>query len=552
MTERESMAVDVVVAGAGPAGLAAAIRLKQLARDAGSDLSVMVLEKGAEVGAHILSGAVIDPSALSDLIPDWQGKGAPVTTRVTSDRFAFLTRKGIFSIPRLFLPPMLSNEGNYIVSLGQLTRWLAEQAEALGVDIFPGFAASELLFDENGAVAGVATGDMGRARDGSKKPEFAPGMELHARYTLLAEGARGSLSKSAIRHFDLDRDSDPQKFGLGIKEIWQVDPARHRPGHVEHTFGWPLPNDTGGGGFIYHAADGRVLVGFVTHLDYSNPYLSPFDEMQRFKTHPHVAALLEGGERIAWGARAMTSGGWQSIPRLEFPGGALVGCAAGFMNVPRIKGAHNAMRSGMKCAQMVFDALAEGRGNDLLQGLSDFVVAGDIERDLKPVRNAKPMWERFGTFWGTALAGAELWMQTLFARSPLGTLGHGKPDSQCLKKAAEAAPIPSLKPDGVLTFDKPSSVFLANISHGEDQPVHLRLRDPDIPLTRNLPDYDEPATRYCPAGVYEITRDAQGTPQFVINAANCVHCKTCDIKDPAQNIDWCPPEGGSGPNYQGM
>ncbi len=552
MSERESMPVDVVIVGAGPSGLAAAIRLKQLADEAGAEISIVVLEKSAEIGAHVLSGAVIDPAALQALLPDWKEKGAPLETAVTSDSFVILSEKGSFALPNLLLPPQLSNHGCYIASLGDLCKWLGEQAEAMGIDIFPGFAATELLHDEKGAVKGVATGDMGVGKDGQRKSSYAPGMELHARYTLIAEGARGSLARELTEAFGLDAKSDPQHYGIGIKEIWEIAPERHRPGHVEHHLGWPLADDTRGGGFIYHAAGNRVYLGYVVHLNYANPHLSPFDEMQRWKTHPRMQALLAGGTRIGYGARAMTSGGWQSIPELAFPGGALIGCSAGFLNVPRIKGSHNAMWSGIKTAEAVFAALQEGRGNDVIADLKERVVAGPIADDLKPARNAKPMLSRFGTLLGTMLSGFDLWTNALLRFSPFGTLGHPKPDHAYLKPAAECEKIAYPRPDGVLTFDRTSSVFLANLAHVEDQPVHLVLKDPSIPVAQNLPRYDEPAQRYCPAGVYEIVAGADGQPLFRINAANCVHCKTCDIKDPAQNIVWVPPEGGSGPNYQGM
>ena len=546
------MEVDVVIVGAGPAGLSAAIRLKQLADKAEKDISIIVLEKAGEVGAQILSGALIDPAAINALIPDWQEKGAPLNTKVQSDGFSFLTKKGYFAIPQLLLPPVLKNHGNYIASLGRLCAWLGEQAEAMGVDIFPGFAATQILYNDDGSLKGVATGDMGVAADGTHKPGFAPGMELHAKYTLIAEGARGSLAGQLIKKFGLDKESDPQKYGIGIKEIWEIDPANHRPGHVEHSFGWPLSNDTGGGSFIYHAQDNQIYLGFVVHLNYANPYLSPFDEMQRFKTHPKIAWLLKGGKRISFGARAMTSGGWQSIPDLAFPGGALMGCSAGFMNLPRIKGSHNAMFSGMKTAEQVFAALEAGRKNDRIETLNDHVLVGQIHDDLKPVRNSKPLISDFGTLMGTMLTGFDLWTNKLFGFSFFGTRKHRKPDYAYMKKARDCSRISYPKPDNVLTFDRASSVFLANLAHEEDQPVHLHLRDPDIPLSSNLPEYDEPAQRYCPAGVYEIFETENGTPGFRINAANCVHCKTCDIKDPAQNIQWVPPEGGSGPNYQGM
>jgi electron-transferring-flavoprotein dehydrogenase len=552
MTTRESMEVDVVIVGGGVAGLSAAIRLKQQADAAGTELAIVVLEKAAEIGAQILSGAVIDPVGLNSLIPDWKEQGAPLKTEVKSDRFTILSEKGGLPIPNLFLPPVFSNHGCYIASLGELTKWLGEQAEGMGIDIFPGFAATELLYTEEGAVKGVATGDMGIDKDGERKGGYTQGMELHARYTLIAEGARGSLAKELITKFELDKDSDPQHYGIGIKEIWEIDPKNHREGHVEHTLGWPLANDTGGGGFIYHAADNKLFLGLAVHLNYQNPHLSPFDEMQRWKTHPSIKPLLEGGKRISYGARAMTSGGWQSIPELSFPGGALIGCSAGFMNVPRIKGSHTAILSGIKMAEEVFTALQAGRGNDTIENARQKVTEGAIRKDLFMVRNAKPMLPKYGTMLATMLAGIDLWTQTLLKFSPFGTLSHPKPDYAYLKPAADSPKIDYPKPDGTITFDRLSSVYLANIGHDEDQPVHLKLADPSIPVDKNLPLYDEPAQRYCPAGVYEIITADDGNPRFRINAANCVHCKTCDIKDPAQNITWVPPEGGSGPNYQAM
>jgi electron-transferring-flavoprotein dehydrogenase len=546
------MEVDVVVVGGGVAGLSAAIRLKQLADAAGTSISIAVLEKAATIGAHVLSGAVIDPIGLSTLFPDWQQRGAPLEVAVKSDGFRLLSKTRSFSIPNALLPRAFSNHGCFIASLGALTIWLGQQAEQMGIDVFPGFAATEVLYRADGAVLGVATGDMGIARDGSKKATYSPGMELHARYTLIAEGARGSLAKQLVARFELDKDSDPQHYGLGVKEVWEIDPALHREGHVEHTLGWPLDDRTGGGGFIYHAGDGKLFLGFVTHLNYQNPHLSPFDEMQRWKTHPSVRSLLKGGRRIAFGARAMTSGGWQSIPELAFPGGALVGCAAGFMNVPRIKGSHTAMLSSIRMAEQVFEALSEGRGNDLLPDARNRTLDGPIRNDLYAVRNAKPMWGRFGTTLGSLLFGVDLWVQALSGISLFGTLRSSKADHDYLTPAVASKQISYPRPDGTLTFDRLSSVFLANIGHDEDQPVHLTLRDLTIPIEQNLPIYDEPAQRYCPAGVYEIVKDAAGNPAFRINAANCVHCKTCDIKDPAQNIVWVPPEGASGPNYIAM
>jgi electron-transferring-flavoprotein dehydrogenase len=549
---REAMEFDVVIVGAGPAGLAAAIRLKQLAAEAGSDISVVVLEKGSSVGAHILSGAVIDPKGLNRLIPDWKEKGAPVETAVTTDKFLVLTEKNSFRLPNFLMPPLMSNHGNYIVSLGALCIWLGEYAAELGVEVYPGFAAAEVLYDDDGAVAGVATGDMGVGRDGRPTDNFVRGMELRGKYTLFAEGARGSLTKQLIKRFDLDKNSDPQKFGIGIKELWQVKPEKHQPGLAQHTFGWPLDSRTGGGSFLYHYGDGLVSVGFVVHLNYENPYLSPYEEFQRFKTHPAVRTTLEGGKRIGYGARALTEGGWQSIPELVFPGGALLGCSAGFMNVPRIKGSHNAILSGIAVADAAFVALKDGRAQDRLAAYEEAVRTGDIARDLKRVRNAKPLWSRFGTYLGVMLGGIDMWLNTILPGGLGITLRHGKPDYATLKKAADAKPIAYPKPDGVLTFDRLTNVSFSGTNHEEEQPVHLKLTDPSIPVAVNLPEFAEPAQRYCPAAVYEIVTGPDGTPRFQINAQNCVHCKTCDIKDPSQNITWVCPEGGGGPNYTGM
>ncbi len=550
---REAMEFDVVIVGAGPAGLAAAIRLKQLAAGAGRELSVVVLEKGSAVGAHILSGAVIDPKGLNRLIPDWKEKGAPVETEVKTDKFLVLTQSGAFRLPNLLMPPLMNNHGNYIVSLGALCIWLGEQAAELGVEVYPGFAAAEVLYDDNGAVVGVATGDMGVGRDGKPTDNFVRGMELRGKYTLFAEGARGSLTKQLIKRFELDKTSEPQKYGIGIKELWQVRPEKHEPGLAQHTFGWPLDSRTGGGSFLYHYGDGLVAVGFVVHLNYENPYLSPYEEFQRFKTHPAIRSTLDGGKRIGYGARALTEGGWQSIPELTFPGGALLGCAAGFMNVPRIKGSHNAILSGIAAADAAFSAIGAGRAQDRLEAYEETVRSGDIARDLKPVRNAKPLWSRFGTYLGVMLGGIDMWLNTILPGIGLGiTLRHGKPDYATLKKAADAQPIPYPRPDGVLTFDRLTNVSFSGTNHEEDQPVHLKLTDPSIPVAVNLPEFAEPAQRYCPAAVYEIVTEPDGTSRFQINAQNCVHCKTCDIKDPSQNITWVCPEGGGGPNYTGM
>jgi len=543
---REAMEFDVVIVGAGPAGLAAAIRLKQLS----PDTTVVVVEKGSEVGAHILSGAVIDPIGLDQLIPDWRSEDSPIKTQVSDDRFYWLSASRAVRLPNLMLPPLMNNHGNYVVSLGNVCRWLATKAEAAGVEIYPGFAAAEVLFDGTGAVAGVATGDMGLAKDGHHKDSFTRGMELRAKYTLFAEGARGSLTKTLTQRFGLAKGRQPQKFGLGLKELWQVAPEKHRPGLVQHTFGWPLDNRTGGGSFLYHFEERLVSVGFVVHLNYENPYLSPYEEFQRFKTHPLVRPTFEGGKRLAYGARALTEGGWQSVPKLAFPGGALVGCAAGFMNVPRIKGSHNAMLSGMLAAEHVAAALKAGRANDELADYEAAWRSSAIGADLWKVRNAKPLWSRFGTFLGIALGGFDMWTNTA-GFSLFGTLGHGKPDWAALKPAAQCAPIAYPKPDGSVTFDRLSSVFLSNTNHEEDQPVHLKVADLKLQKASEHDIYAGTSARYCPAGVYEWVEEG-GSPRFVINAQNCVHCKTCDIKDPNQNITWVAPEGGGGPNYPNM
>ena len=550
---REAMEFDCVIVGAGPAGLSAAIRLKQLAAAKGADLSVVVLEKGSEIGAHILSGAVIDPIGLNRLIPDWKAKGAPVDTPVTEDKFLVLGPQGDVRLPNWPMPPMMKNHGNYIVSLGALCKWLGEQATELGVEIYPGFAASEVLYDDKGAVAGVATGDMGVGRDGEPKDSFVRGMELRGQYTLIGEGVRGSLSKQLIKKFALDKGHEPQKYGIGLKELWQVAPGKHRRGLVQHSFGWPLGNSIGGGSFLYHYGDNLVSVGFVVHLNYENPYLSPYDEFQRFKTHPAIRDTFEGGKRISYGARAITEGGWQSMPDLVFPGGALLGCAAGMVNLPRIKGSHNAMLSGIAAAEAAFAAVQAGRAHDKLTAYEDDVRNGDIGRDLKSVRNMKPYWSRFGTALGVALGGTDLWLNTLIPGIGLGyTLKHRKTDAASTGKASDFKPIAYPKPDGKLTFDKLTNLSFSATNHEEDQPVHLRLADPNIPVAVNLPEFAEPAQRYCPAGVYEILLDDKGNARFQINAQNCVHCKTCDIKDPSQNITWVCPEGGGGPNYSGM
>jgi electron-transferring-flavoprotein dehydrogenase len=542
---REAMEFDVVVVGAGPAGLAAAIKLKQLS----PETSVVIVEKGSEVGAHILSGAVIDPIGFDALVPEWRNDDAPVRTPVSADRFYVLGSSGALRLPNLLMPPLMSNHGNFIVSLGDVCRYLAQKAEKLGVEIYPGFAATEVLF-ENDVVKGVATGDMGVAKDGHHKASFTRGIELRAKYTLFAEGARGSLSKSLIARFGLHQNRQPQKYGIGLKELWQVAPENFRSGLVQHTMGWPLDNRTGGGSFLYHFGDHLVAVGFVVHLNYRNPYLAPFEEFQRFKTHPLVRETFAGGKRLCYGARALTEGGWQSVPKLSFAGGALIGCAAGFMNVPRIKGSHNAMLSGMLAAEQVATALAAGRAHDELASYDAAWRDSPIGRDLWKVRNAKPLWSKLGTLAGVALGAVDMWTNTL-GFSLMGTLRHGKPDFATLKPAAQCRPIAYPKPDGKLTFDRLSSVYLSNTNHEEDQPVHLIVRDAALQTSSEHDVYAGPSARYCPAGVYEWVEEA-GQPRYVINAQNCVHCKTCDIKDPNQNINWVPPEGGGGPNYPNM
>ncbi|WP_265515642.1 electron transfer flavoprotein-ubiquinone oxidoreductase [Nitratireductor luteus] len=567
-TERESMEFDVVIVGAGPAGLAASIKLKQL----NPELSVVVLEKGGEVGAHILSGAVVDPIGIDRLLPDWrEDESHPFKTPVTDDRFLVLGPAGSLRLPNFMMPPLMNNHGNYIVSLGNVCRWLAEKAEALGVEIYPGFAAAELIYNDEGAVIGVATGDMGVERDGSHGPAYAPGMALMGKYVLIGEGARGSLAKQLIAKFNLDEGRQPPKFGIGLKELWEVKPENHRPGLVQHSFGWPLDMKTGGGSFLYHLEDNKVAVGFVLHLNYKNPYIAPFEEFQRFKTHPAIAPTFEGGKRISYGARAITEGGLQSVPKMSFPGGLLMGCSAGLVNVPRIKGSHNAVLSGILAGEHVAEALAEGRENADLTSFEEAWRASDIGKDLKRVRNVKPLWSRFGTILGIGLGGFDMWTNQLLGFSFFGTLKHGKSDAETLEPAEKHQPIDYPKPDGVLTFDRLSSVFLSNTNHEEDQPVHLLVKDMELQKNSEFAVFAGPSTRYCPAGVYEWV-DADGNalaggpgasekggeakagrePRFVINAQNCVHCKTCDIKDPNQNIDWVPPQGGEGPVYTGM
>jgi electron-transferring-flavoprotein dehydrogenase len=558
---RESMAYDVVIVGGGPAGLSAAIRLKQLAATEGREVSVCVLEKGSEIGAHILSGAVLDPSGLSALIPDWKDKGAPVETQVAQDRFYYFTRTSALKIPKFLFPPLMSNHGNYIVSLGNLCRWLGAQAEALGVEIYPGFPAHSLLIEDE-VVKGVITGDLGVAKDGHHKPDYTPGIILRGKYTLFAEGARGSLSKQLIAKFRLEDGRDPQKFGIGLKELWELPGQKYQKGLVVHGFGWPLADDTGGGLFMYHWGESYCSIGFVVHLNYQNPWLDPFAEFQRAKTHPAIRKFLEGGKRIGYGARVITEGGHQSVPRLTFPGGALIGCAAGFVNLPRIKGSHNAMKTGMLAAEAAFAALKAGRQNDVLTDYDAAYSTSPVAKDLWLVRNAKPLWSRLGTLAALPFIGFDLWTNQLLGVSLFGTLHHGKPDFASLKKSKDCDPIAYPKPDGILTFDRLSSVFISNTNHAEDQPAHLLLRDPSIPIKVNLPQYGEPAQRYCPAGVYEIVEETSTfsgeavgqklLPRFQINAQNCVHCKTCDIKDPEQNITWVTPEGGGGPNYSNM
>nr|WP_298100939.1 electron transfer flavoprotein-ubiquinone oxidoreductase [uncultured Shinella sp.] len=548
LPERESMEFDVVIVGAGPAGLSAAIRLKQV----NPDLTVVVLEKGSEVGAHILSGAVVDPIGIDRLLPGWrEDESHPFKTAVTDDHFLLLGPAGSVRLPNFAMPPLMNNHGNYIVSLGNVCRWLATKAEELGVEIYPGFAASEVLYNDEGAVIGVATGDMGIERNGEPGPNYTRGMALLGKYTLISEGVRGSLAKQLIQKFDLQKDRELQKFGIGLKELWQVKPENHKPGLVQHSFGWPLGMKTGGGSFLYHLEDNLVAVGFVVHLNYKNPYLFPFEEFQRFKTHPAIRGTFEGGKRLSYGARAITEGGYQSVPKLSFPGGALIGCSAGFVNVPRIKGSHNAVLSGILAAEKLADAIANGRANDepieIEQGWRDSAIGSDLRK----VRNVKPLWSKLGTALGVALGGLDMWTNTLFGGSIFGTLKHGKTDAQSLEPAAKHKRIDYPKPDGVLTFDRLSSVFLSNTNHEEDQPIHLQVKNPELQKTSELDIYAGPSTRYCPAGVYEWV-EKDGKDVFVINAQNCVHCKTCDIKDPNQNINWVPPQGGEGPVYPNM
>jgi electron-transferring-flavoprotein dehydrogenase len=552
LPERESMEFDVVVVGAGPAGLAAAIRLKQLAGAKGADLSVVVVEKGSEVGAHVLSGAVIDPVGLDRLIPDWRADpDRPLHTEVSKDEFLFLGPAGGVKLPTIALPRLMSNHGNFVGSLGNVARYLGRKAEEAGVEIYPGFAASEVLLDDDNRVLGVATGDMGIAKNGEPNANYTRGMELRARYTVFAEGVRGNLSKQMITLHGLSKGRDHQKYGIGVKELWQVQPEHFKPGLVQHSMGWPLPNKAGGGSWLYHFGDNLVSVGFVVHLNYENPTLSPFDEFQRFKTHPMIRDVFQGAKRLSYGARAIVEGGWQSVPKLSFPGGVLVGDSAGFVNVPRIKGSHNAILSGVLCAEHLFEALSEGRSNDEVASYEAAWRSTDIGYDLKRVRNVKPLWSRYGTLVGIGLGGVDMWINELTGTSPFGTLSHGKPDHECLKPVDQVKPITYPKPDGVLTFDRLSSVFISNTNHEEDQPAHLKVRDMDLQKRSEHDVYGGPSQRYCPAGVYEWVEDGKGV-RFQINAQNCVHCKTCDIKDPNQNIVWTTPEGGGGPNYVDM
>jgi electron-transferring-flavoprotein dehydrogenase len=546
-TTREAMEYDVVIVGAGPAGLSAAIRLKQL----DPDCNVVVLEKGSEVGAHVLSGAVLDPVGLDALIPDWKEKGAPLNVPVREDNFYMLGEAGQLRIPNFPMPPLMNNHGNYIVSMGNVCRWMAEQAEALGVEIFPGMSCSELVFDQNGGVKGVVAGEFGKNPDGTKGDSYEPGMELHGKYVFLGEGVRGSLSKQVIAKYDLSKGHEPQKYGLGMKEIWEIDPAKHREGTVTHTMGWPLGKNAGGGSFIYHLENNQVYVGFVVHLNYRNPHLFPYMEFQRFKHHPLVADLLKDGKRVAYGARAISEGGYQSMPKMVAPGVALLGCSVGMVNVPRIKGNHNAMLSGMAAAEAAIAAMAEGRSGDELTAYETEVRSGAIGKDLKKVRNVKPLWSKYGLTASLALGGFDMWTNTL-GFSLLGTLGHGKSDAEATEEASKHQPIDYPKPDGKLSFDRLTNVAFSFTNHEESQPAHLTLKDPTVPVSINLPKYAGPSARYCPAGVYEFVEEAGKDTRFVINFQNCVHCKTCDIKDPSQNITWTTPQGGDGPNYPNM
>jgi len=551
VSEREAMPYDVVIVGAGPAGLSAAIRLKQLANEAGAEISVCILEKGSEVGAHILSGAVFDPRAIDELLPDWKQQGCPMAeVRVTDNQHWVLTKGKKYSVPHLLTPSFMHNDGTYTGSLGNLCRWLAEQAEGLGVEIFAGFPAAEILYHDDGSVKGVATGDMGVARDGTHKGDYQPGLELHARYTFFAEGVHGHLTKQLKPKFALDADCQPQVYGLGIKELWDIDPERHEVGKVIHTQGWPLDENSNGGGFIYHQANGQVALGFVTWLNYRNPHTSPFQEMQKWKTHPEIAALLKGGKRVSYGARAINDGGWQSVPKLAFPGGALIGCSAGFVNVPRIKGSHTAMKTGMLAADAAFAAVHAGRGSDTLTAYQDAYDTSWVEKELRTVRNVLPLVEKYGDLAGSMMSGINMWAEHLGVRMPFTMKHH--PDHESLYRADMMQKPVYPKPDGVLTFDRLSSVFLSNTNHEEDQPIHLQVKNLELQKESELGLFGGPSTLYCPAGVYEWVGVSEGDPRYVINAQNCVHCKTCDIKDPNQNINWVSPEGGGGPNYPNM
>ncbi len=545
---RDAMEYDVVIVGGGPAGLSAAIKLKQLAAEKGNEVSVCVLEKGGELGAHILSGAVMDPKALTELIPNWKELGAPLNTEVTEDRFLFLSETKAYKTPNFLLPTCFQNHGNYVISLANVVRWLGQQAENLGVEIFPGFSAAEVLYNDDGSVKGVATGNMGVNREGEPGPAFQLGMELHAKYTLFAEGARGHLGKQLISKFDLNKGKDPQTYGIGIKELWEIDPAKHQPGLVIHSAGWPLDSSTYGGSFLYHLENNQVAVGYVVGLGYENPYLSPYEEFQRYKTHPEIRKFFEGGKRIAYGARAITAGGLQSLPKLTFPGGALIGCDAGFLNASRIKGSHAAIKTGMLAANAVFDALQENRQYDEVTAYASAFEASWLHEELHVARNFKP-WMSKGLYLGTLMVGID---QVLLGGKAPWTLRHTHADHECLRPASEFQPINYPKPDGKLTFDRLSSVFISNTNHAEDQPIHLTLKNPDVPVSVNLAKYAGPESRYCPAGVYEFTKTDDGQDKLQINAQNCVHCKTCDIKDPTQNIVWVTPEGGGGPNYPNM
>ncbi|MEC8631576.1 MAG: electron transfer flavoprotein-ubiquinone oxidoreductase [Pseudomonadota bacterium] len=547
--ERESMECDVVIVGAGPAGLSAAIRLKQL----DSDLNVVVLEKGSEVGAHILSGAVLDPAGLDRLIPDWKAKGAPLNTKVKVDNFYLMGEGGQLRVPNKLMPPLMNNHGNYIVSMGNVCRWMAEQAEEMGVEIFPGMACSELVFGDNGEVKGVVAGEFGKNPDGTPGDAYEPGMELLGKYVFLSEGVRGSLSKEVIAKYDLAANSDVPKFGIGMKEIWEVKPENHNEGEVTHSMGWPLGFKQSGGSFMYHLENNQVYIGYIIDLNYKNPHLYPYMEFQRFKHHPRIAKVLEGGKRVAYGARAVTKGGFQSIPQSAFPGGALLGCSSGLVNLPRIKGNHNAMHSGIAAAEAAYKAISAGRSGDVLEDYDAELRTGPVGKDLKKVRNVAPLNAKYGpVIGGLMLGGLDMWCQSIFKFSPFGTVKHGKTDAQATEEASKHKPIDYPKPDGVLSFDRLTNVSFAATNHEESQPCHLQLKDPSIPISVNLPKFDEPAQRYCPAGVYEVVREEGAEPRFVVNFQNCVHCKTCDIKDPSQNINWVTPQGGDGPNYPNM